>query len=141
MKQLKLTMALLAAGLMMVSCNKDDDGGSEGTLEGKWIYSKSGGMASGHEVLTDWDHTEGCNKDYVEFVEGGVYNDVYYWEDCEEDKWETTWTREGNTITVGTGEAAETGEIINLTGSELKLKSTYEEGGVNVDYITVFTRG
>ena len=138
MKQLKLTMALLAAGLMMVSCNKDDDGGSQAALEGKWIYSKEGVAGGGQEILDDYEHSEGCAKDYTEIIAGGTVKDVwYYGSECTEDIEESTWTREGNTVTVGTGEDADQFEILNLTDTELKIATEYE----GASFITVFTRG
>ena len=136
-----LLFGLSIAALTFVSCS-DDDGGSSAPLEGKWYYSEEGVSANGQEVLQDYvDHQEGCEKDYIEFVEGGVFKDVdFYNTDCDTYMDETTWSRSGNTLTIGTGEDAETGTIATLNGSTLKLTVTETFEGQTFNYVEVYTR-
>ncbi|MBY8963643.1 hypothetical protein KJK34_12840 [Flavobacterium sp. D11R37] len=140
MKKLLMVSALALAGLTFTACGSDDDGGSSASLEGKWYFSKTGTAAGGQEVFIDYDHEEGCEKDYVEFVEGGVYRDVSHWSDCETDVETDSWSRSGNTITIGEGADAVSGTIKKLTGSELRVSTTEEFGGQTFNSITVFTR-
>ncbi|MXN91570.1 hypothetical protein GR160_10055 [Flavobacterium sp. Sd200] len=143
MKNAKLLLGLFAAAAIFSSCSGDDDAGSSTSapLEGKWFYSKSGIAASGQEVLLDYDeHQSGCSKDYVEFVAGGVFNDVdYYTSECAFTNDASTWTRSGNTITIGTGANAEIATIVVLDNSTLKITSTDEEMP-GAQFVSVYTR-
>ena len=142
MKKLKFAMAVLVAGLTMVSCSGDDDNGSSASLEGKWIPIKEGVSAGGQEQFLDYEHAEGCDQDYIEFLSGGTVNDVYYYgSECTEEVDEGTWVREGNTITTTYGGDAYSAEIINLSDTELKVGETYTMEGVEMMYVTVFTKG
>ena len=130
-----LFVSIITIGLTSVSCNKDDDN-STPAIEGKWIFSKEGETEL---TLTDYEHTIGCNKDYMVIAAGGQITFYSYDKEgssCIESIETATWKREGNTITVNYGgeDIFET-EIINLTNAELKTKDT-EDG-----YFTVFTRG
>ncbi|MBF01329.1 MAG: hypothetical protein CMP77_15320 [Flavobacterium sp.] len=140
MKKLLMVSALALAGLTFTACGDDDGGGSSASLEGKWYFSKTGTAVGGQEAFIDYDHEEGCEKDYVEFVEGGVYRDVSHWSDCETDVETDSWSRSGNTITIGEGTDAVSGTIKKLTGSELRVSTTEELGGQTFNSITVFTR-
>lgn len=142
MKKLFLLSAI-ALGLTFTSCNKDDDGGNNSApLEGKWYYSEEGIGANGQVVLQDYDdHEVGCEKDYIEFLEGGVFKDVdYYNTDCESYTDTTVWERSENTVTVGTGEFSQTAKITLLNSNVLKLTVTENMGGQSASYITVYTR-
>lgn len=136
MKKITLLAALLAFGFSQTSCNKDDDKNElpAATLLGKWNYSKDGMIAGGTEVLVDYDGNEpGCTKDYVLFNANNSFLDVDYGTDCEEFSDAGTYAVTGNSIVVDFGEGAETVEIMNLSYTELKLKTA--DG-----FITVFNR-
>lgn len=141
MKNFKiLFLSVVAAGLTLTSCNKDDDK-KNASIEGKWTASKQGISAQGVESLSDYPNEPGCNKDYVEFNEGGNFKDVsYFGDDCEMDTTTGTWSRNNNTLTYTVDGETETSEIVNLTDNELKIKTSLNEEGISVDYITVFTR-
>ena len=141
MKNLKIVLfSVLALGLTVTSCS-DDDSSSSAKLEGKWIYSKTGASANGQEMLIDYDHAEGCTKDYLEIIEGGSFKDVEYdGSECAEYTDEGTWAKNGNTLTVNYEDYVWTTKIEKLTGSQLKISSSETEGGVTVKYVTVFTR-
>jgi len=131
-----LFVSIITIGLTSVSCNKDDDDNTA-AIEGKWVFSKEGDTEA---TLIDWNHTVGCNKDYMVIEPGGQITFYYYDKDdgtCIEDKEIATWVRTGNTISITSSgiQILET-EIINLTNSELKTKDTDVDGS-----ITVFTRG
>lgn len=141
----------LTAGLMLTSCSSDDDnnndesngggngGNVSGKLEGKWIPSQYGESLNTLEV---YEHSEGCAKDYVEVIAGGILKDVYYEEEtCEKDENTLTWTRSGNIFTFGDGEDVIVTEIISLTNKELILKIIDIEDLEGANHYTVFTRG
>ncbi|KAF2519410.1 hypothetical protein E0W68_03415 [Flavobacterium salilacus subsp. salilacus] len=141
MKKVFLLAAIAFAGLTITSCSSDDDGGSA-SIEGKWYYSEEGFSAVGQEDLSDYDdHEAGCEKDYIEFVEGGVFRDVdFFNSDCEFDTETSTWTRNGNTLTIGTGTDAVTENIATLSGSTLKITVSETFEGQTFNYVTVYTR-
>ncbi len=129
-----LLVSIISIGLVALSCNKDDDGNA--SIEGKWIFSKEGYTG---DMLTDYEHTAGCNKDYLVVTSGGQISFFSYEKvssACSESIDTGTWVKNGNTISISFGGVVVIeAEIINLTNSELKIRDT-EDG-----YITVFTRG
>ncbi|KAB1158159.1 lipocalin-like domain-containing protein [Flavobacterium luteum] len=135
-KIILLFISIITIGLTSVSCNKDDDNNSTATIEGKWIPSKEGETEA---TLTDYEHTAGCNKDYMIISSGGQISFYSYDNEsgtCSESIDTGTWIRNGNTITISyEGVVVLETEIINLTSSELKTKDTAD------GFITVFTRG
>jgi hypothetical protein len=107
------------------SCNKDDNNTTEPTFDiiGKWNYSKTSDIQNGQEVnIQNWQHSVGCNKDYMQFNA----NDTqiigkYIFNSCSLVEDSFTWTKVGNTIT--TNELGNTYyEIITLTENSLKMK-------------------
>lgn len=135
-----LLFGLSLAALTFTSCSDDD--GDSASIEGKWYYSEQGVSANGAEVLTDYmDHEDGCEKDYVEFLADGVFKDVdYFNSDCETFIDETTWSRSGNSLTIGEGEDAETATIATLSGSTLKITTSETIDGQTINYVEVYTR-
>ncbi|MET0759750.1 MAG: lipocalin family protein [Flavobacterium sp.] len=132
-----LFVSVLTIGLTISSCSKDDDD-DDGSLEGKWNFSKEGAVAGGQEILVDYSGNEAaCTKDYITFNTGGTVTEVDYDSfdtPCEVFTDNGTWVRTNNTITITTGGESYSAEILNLTSSELKIK--------DIDgYIVVFTRG
>ena len=142
MKKLVLFVSVLALGL--TSCSKDDDGGSSASLEGKWEYSKDGMSVNGNEALLDYDHSENCPKDYMQITATTVVDHYFYNDgtpECDEEIDSSTYTRDGNTLSVTVDGTTYTGEILQLDGSTLKIATEEEEvQGQNVRYITVYTR-
>lgn len=133
-KNIVLFVSIITIGLNSVSCNKDDD--NNVSIEGKWVLSEEGETES---TLTDYEHTLGCEKDYMVIASGGQI--IFYSYDnesgtCSENIETGTWIKNGNIVSISFGGiiVLET-EIINLTNTELKTKDT-EDG-----YITVFSRG
>ena len=140
MKKISALLVLFSLTLIIASCSKDKD---SARLEGKWEFSKEGTMFGSLEILLPYEHAEGCNKDYIEMLAGGVYRDFSYenmGEDCELFTEEGTWTRSGNTITVVTDGDTFVAEILSLTKTTLKVKTIFEEEGEDVIYVTEFVR-
>lgn len=147
MKKLKLMICAFAiAGLTLASCSSDDDSNVEATIVGKWNYNKTLLSTNGSaEQSTNYtSHEAGCDKDYQEFVMGGVFRDVVLFKNassqCTEDAENSTWTKNNDVLTIGTGADAETFQVIKLTGSELRYKSTTTTGGQTFTVTQVFTK-
>lgn len=145
MKNFKIVLlSVLTLGLTLTSCSDDDkkDNNTSAALEGKWTYAKEGIGGNGQEILTDYEHTAGCNKDYIEITSTNV-KDVWYDKngtECEEDSDTSTYTRNGNTITVTDASETYTSTIEKLTSSELRIVTTETMEGQTVNYITTYTR-
>ena len=134
MKNVKLLLAgVLIAGLSFTSCSKDDDNSSstDGNIVGKWTPTKTVTSVSNQEVEAEYTSNEpGCEKDFTEFVEGGVLKDVIYYKNssevCTQDADATsTWSKTGTSLTID----GDTYEVTRLTGSELRFKSTVTTPG------------
>lgn len=133
-KVIILGLSVLALGISLVSCDKDDDAvAAPVTVEGKWIFSKEGDIVDGQEVLIDYEgNEEGCAKDFITINADGtmVQTDFYILETCQSNDLNATWSKSESTISfLFEGEdVAEVYDIITLDGSTLKLKngdSTY----------------
>lgn len=137
MKKLILLFVAIVSLSSITSCSKDDD--SDASLIGKWEYSKEGFSANGQEVLTDYEHTQGCSKDYIQITASTVTDHTFYNDgDCTEDTSTVNYSRNGNTLTVGTGSDSSVVQIVTLTGSTLKVTYTDSDlpGVLSVDVYT-----
>jgi hypothetical protein len=138
MKKFKqLVLLFLLASVALVSCNKDDD--EAAAIEGSWEFTQESNDAG---VLEAYEHTAGCNKDYVQILAGGTFKSFIYETYgsvvCEESIYTATWVRNGNNFTVTNSGESSTLEILELTGTTLKIKEIDSvDGSV---YITVLTR-
>jgi hypothetical protein len=143
MKKLKIVLfSVLALGLTLTSCGDDDSSSNNtsGNLVGKWIYSQE---KEGNGPLTDYEHTEGCDKDYME-ISAQEIKDAWFYKDgteCVEESETATYTRNGNTLTVTEGGMSFSGKIEKLTATELEISSTETEEGVTVKYLSTYKRG
>lgn len=143
MKKFRLLLCgLMVAGFAFTSCSDDDsDGGSgQASLNGRWFYAKEGVSAMGIESLNDWNHEPGCIKDNVEFAANGVFNETYYYEDCDEDKDTGTWSTTGNKLTVSSGGSSSVVEIVELTENILKIRQAQSVGDNTIYDVQVYTR-
>ena len=133
-------IALLSLGLTTSSCSDDENT----SIVGKWIFSQEGfAVEGGQEVLVPYQHTSGCNQDYVEFTaEGVVKNENYFNEGagCESDLSMGTYLKSDNNLTLTIDGETVNATIITLNSSTLKIKVTVVEGAETVSYITVFSR-
>mgnify|MGYP003397520371 CR=1 FL=1 len=141
-KKLFLICAFAMAGLSMISCNSDDED-FERSIVGKWNYNKTIVSTNGGTPVDSPynEHEEGCNKDYVEFVQGGVFRDVILFKNqqgvCTEDTApNSTWTKDNSTLTIGN----DVYTIVTLNGSELRYENTTDVSGVPVKVVKVYTK-
>lgn len=144
MKKLSiLFVSVLTLGLTVVSCNSDDD--NEGAIEGKWEASQYGIIVNGQEHLEPVISDGGCAKQIIELLSDGTFKDTYsnyYDGKCNPSIETGTWTKSGKTLTLKfEGETeGESAEIVELTDSTLKTKSTYTEEGQTITAVNVFVR-
>jgi len=133
----KITLLLIA--LSIFGCSKKDVSEEipAPTIEGKWQFTKEGGIVSGQEVLTDYQHSAGCTKDFTEILTGGVLKDHYFNSSCTESVDTGTWVKNNTTLTLNyPGESPTNAEILELTATTLKVKIV-TSGTI---YISVLTR-
>lgn len=122
LKNLFLILPLTVFGLY--SCSSDDSTSGSVALEGKWQFTRIGTFTDNQEILTDYQHTPGCTKDYTEILPGGIIkNHEFSNPNCQETISTGTWTRNNNSITVKyPDQPAIPGEILELTSTTLKTK-------------------
>ena len=137
-KRILLFVSIVSLSLTFNSCSKDDDSSSEtsGTIIGEWEFLKEGTIVSGTEFLSVYEHTSGCNKNYIEFKSNGIAEDYYYEKpagSCVEFVDEATWTKDGNALSLnyGGGDFFDS-EIMILNNTTLKIKFTDDGGTINV---------
>jgi Lipocalin-like domain len=139
MKKIVLVfISMISIGLTTVSCDKDDD--KETSIEGKWIVSQEGEKVNGQEALLPHTHATGCEKDYTLFNADGTAKDYDFTKvgtNCESKLTSYTYSRNGDQLKVNFGSGEQTGTIVNLTDSELKVSVTDDDG----TSIVVFTKG
>jgi hypothetical protein len=139
-KLVVLFLSVLTSGALLTSCSDDNEGSS---IEGKWEFYQEGFSFNGQEQLEPWDHEEGCDKDYIEFLGGGVLNEVSYFNDgesCEESSEQSLWSKNGNTLTVTIGGESQDATIATLDATTLKIVITEDFEGMPVSVIVVFKR-
>lgn len=147
MKKFRLALAsAVAAVFLLGSCSNNDDEPA-GTLEGRWTPIKTITVVNGgSETEQAYSGNEAaCDKDYREFLTGGLYRFVILYQNvqnvCTEDVETSTWSKSGNTLTITQGvDESGTYEITKLTNSELRYKSVATTGGVQIEVTQVFSR-
>lgn len=144
MKKLSiLFLSVMTLGLSVASCSSDDDDNNGGSIEGKWQLSEVGVFFNGEEALEPATN-DGCDNDIMEFKTDGKFIDSYseFTNDkCTAYTQEGTWTKDGSTLTKKyASDDEEKLEVAELTGSKLKLKFTYSEGGITISAVQVYKK-
>ncbi len=130
MKSKNILLALvLSIGFFATSCSSDDNEGETlAPLAGKWNITQVGTVVGGTETLVDAPQNEaGCNKDYLELkldntaTEGDYDSSVSA---CALTTHAGIYSRSHNNLTVVIDGVTTTSDIVNLTLSELKLRSS-----------------
>jgi hypothetical protein len=140
LKLKKLFTLITVITFLFTSCSKDDSsqGSANASIEGKWQFTKEGTITNNQEVLSDYQHTTGCTKDYTEILTGNVIKDHYFRNpNCQETIEIGTWNKNSNTLTITYPNSPSiNGEILELTSTTLKFKFNFS-GSI---YIVVLTR-
>lgn len=140
---IKFLKKLLILHLLVFSfyaCSNNDSSSETNTaaLEGKWQYTKTGTISNNQEILTNYQHTSGCTKDYIEILAGGILKSHEFNNpNCQEIISTGSWTRSNNSITISyPNQPNVNGEILELTTTTLKTKFI----SMGIIDVEVFTR-
>lgn len=139
MKNLKIVLfSVLTMGLVLTSCSDDDNKGNDtsANLEGKWEFTREADVIDGQEEWADYEHMAGCTKDYIEVTATVVKDFIYDGAECTETVYEDAYVRNGNMIVMDGVQM----EILELTSTKLKIKSTEVFEDQEDIYITEFVR-
>ncbi|MCV2486215.1 lipocalin family protein [Flavobacterium sp. SH_e] len=143
MKKLSiLFVSVLTLGLTAVSCSSDDDN-KNASIEGKWEVTHQGVIINGQEVLQPYDNEGGCEIPSMTFTSDAKFVDVTseFWDsECSTYTEDGTWKKDGNTLTLKYSDEEVKVDILELSGSTLKVKSTYTEEGVTLSAVSVFKK-
>lgn len=129
-----LFVLVLILGTGFSSCTKDDSGPVDMSLiAGKWNFNRSTASSSGFTIPYSTEYIkneEGCNKDYIEIISGGIIKFGDYTTACVFEEKVGTWTQSGNTITIAVLGSSFNGtfNVTTLSAAELNLKidGTYQ---------------
>lgn len=137
----KVALFLFFASASLTSCTKDDDGPStSGNIVGQWEFYKEGERVDGKEYLDLYQHSAGCNNDYVVFSNTNSFESTNYNADCSVDSSTGTYTKIGNTLTTTFAGESFSVEIKQLDKTTLKIYDTYTELGETFTDVTVLKR-
>lgn len=133
-KPIILFLLTLTLGTVFTSCTKDISGPVDlNFLEGKWNFNKSTVSSSGFTIpyTTDYFKNEdGCNKDYIELLVGGIAKYGNYKPNCVFEERLGTWSVSGTTLNIAVTGSSFNGnfDIAKLNAGEfiLKIDGTYE---------------
>ncbi|AWA30809.1 hypothetical protein HYN48_12365 [Flavobacterium magnum] len=145
MKKIKF-LAMAAIASLAFSCSSDSDSGPAPTIIAKWNLTKTVSVVSGTTDTDPYtDNEPGCDKDYIEFVTGGVLKNIIFFKNaenvCTEDAGDQgTWTQAGDALNVTGGALAGTYEVTKLTNSELQIRATSTVGGTTVTVTRYFNK-
>lgn len=147
MKKLSILLLLvLISGTVFTSCTKDDSGPVDMKyIEGKWNFNKSTATSGSFTIPYSTDYfknEDGCNKDYVELIAGGVAKYGNYTSGCAFEEKTGTWTQSGNTITIAVANTSFNGtfDVASLSATELLLKISGTYSGQSGTFNLYFTK-
>ena len=141
-----LFLLAITLGTVFTSCTKDDSGPVDmNYIEGKWNFNKSTASSSGFTIPYSTDYfknEEGCNKDYIELIAGGVAKYGNYSLNCAFEEKNGTWTQSGNTITISVTGSSFNGtfNVASLSATELLLKIDGDYAGNSGTFNLYFTK-
>lgn len=129
-----LFVSILILGTVFTSCTKDDSGPVDmNFIEGKWNFDKSTATSGAFTIPYSTDYfknEDGCNKDYVELIVGGIAKYGNYTTACAFEQKLGTWSQSGNTIIISVVGSSFNGtfNVASLSATELLLKidGTYQ---------------
>lgn len=137
-----LVASALVMGMSFTSCSSDDDSNNN-SIVAKWNFTTVKYTVNGTVVYNGpyEDNEEACAPDNIEIFENGTALETdYFNSNCDFDTYSSTYTRNGNTLTVTDDGDVITTEIIEVTASKLVLRSSDTfEGQTEISEIT-FTK-
>ena len=145
-KSIILFLLAITSGIVFTSCTKDDSGPVDmNFIEGKWNFNKSTATSSGFTIPYSTDYfknEDGCNKDYIQFIAGGVAKYGNYTTGCAFEEKSGTWVQSGNTIIISVTGTSFNGtfNVASLSSTELLLKIEGTYAGNSGTFSLYFTK-
>ena len=133
-------LALAAVVMLFASCSDNDDNSiNQSLLTKKWYFKET--VVKG--VTIPYEGHENCGKDYIEFLQDGVFKSVDI-ENCVSEVDPGTWAVNGNSLTLtfpGDTTDVENSTITNITTTtlQIQLRYDYDEDGEIDTIINNFT--
>ncbi len=133
----KLLSYVFLGLLFVTSCSSDDgdSGSSGGSIIGKWYMDTN----TVGDLTLDYLHQDGCEKDYIEFLEDLTYNSVIYDESCNVSSFSSdsaTYSIDGNVIDFSNDVETET-VTYSISGNKLTLTFKVDNEGDGVVDATI----
>lgn len=140
-----LFLLTLILGTIFASCSNDSGPVDMKFIEGKWNFNKSTATSSGFTIPYSTEYfknEDGCNKDYVELIVGGIARYGNYTTDCAFEQKIGTWSQSGNTITISVTGSSFNGtfNVASLSATELLLKIDGTSSGQSGTFNLYFTK-
>jgi len=135
MKRLGIFVAsALLLGASFASCGSDDDSNEPGSIVGKWNYNRIKTSVNGTVVSDEpYDDDEAtCERDYLDIRANNTaeFGDYYLDPGCVLDSYESTYVRNGNTLTINDDGDTENAEIVSVNSNTMVLRFTQTYEGV-----------
>ena len=151
MKNIKILLATaIIAAFTLTSCNKDDNNtpAVPAVLEAKWTPTKTiVKTGSGAPTTENYTGNEvGCDKDYIQFVNGGTVKDVVFNKNAAdqcglvENTTPSVYTKNSTTLVVVGGDLDGTYKINSLTNSELVIEKSVTVNTITTIYTFYYTK-
>jgi hypothetical protein len=136
--------AIVILTISISSCSENNDA-TTGSVVGKWTPVQTSILLAGAPIQTfpyD-DNTVGCDKNYYEFIAGGVLKLVEYTKVnnvCTPITEQGTWTQAGNVLTANNGTEVNSVTIESLTATQMVWKDTMVEAGITYTLTITFSK-
>lgn len=148
MKKIVLVfVSVFILGSVFSSCTKEGGNGpvDMSLIAGKWLFSRSTITSNGITLPysnPNIKNEEGCNKDFIEILLGGIVKNGDYSLNCVFIAKDGTWSQSGNTININvTGTSFnDTFNVTTLTSTELVLKFNGTYSGQSGTLTLYFTK-
>ena len=130
----------------LLSCSKDQDPAPVTPLiVGKWTQIKTVVTVPGSPTATEpyTGNEPGCNKNFLEFVSGGVANSIEYSKVnnlCVPATDAAIWAQTGNNLKITVGSEITNYNIEALTATDLVLKGSLSSGNVTATFVIYLSR-
>ena len=138
-------LAILFLTISIGSCEKDAPPAPAPSIVGKWTPIKTD-IKNSSGVTISQPYTEnvvGCDKNYTEFVNGGLIKDVEYSKInnvCTPDIDTLLWELTGNNLKFTDGQYVNNFTVETLTQTDLVVKIIETTGGVTTTITLYFSR-
>lgn len=139
-------LVLATLTIFLMSCSKDEaPAPATSLIVGKWTQIKTVVTVPGSPTATEpyTGNEPGCNKDFLEFVSGGVVNSTDFEKVnnlCVPTTDVAMWAQTGNNLKITVGAEITNFNIEALTATDLVLKGTESNGSITATFVLYFSR-